>query len=112
MTGGNITVLGKTGVSFGAGMTGGFAYVLDEDNSFVDKYNSELVEIQRINSESLEAYRNHLRSNIERFVAETGSQWGQQLLDDFAGYVGRFWLVKPKAAGLDSLLDNIKQRPE
>jgi glutamate synthase (NADPH/NADH) large chain len=112
MTGGNVTVLGQTGVNFGAGMTGGFAYVLDQDNTFVDKYNSELVEIHRINSESLEAYRNHLRSNIERFVAETGSKWGQQLLEDFADYVGKFWLVKPKAAGLDSLLNNIKQRPE
>jgi glutamate synthase (NADPH/NADH) large chain len=112
MTGGNITVLGKTGVNFGAGMTGGFAYVLDQNNSFVDKYNSELVEIHRINSESLEAYRSHLRSNIERFVAETGSKWGQLLLEDFADYVGKFWLVKPKAASLDSLLDNITQRPE
>jgi glutamate synthase (NADPH/NADH) large chain len=112
MTGGNITVLGSTGVNFGAGMTGGFAYVLDEDNSFVDKYNNELVEIQRIHTESLEPYRNHLRSNIRLFVKETGSEWGQNLLDNFADYIGRFWLVKPKAASLDTLLDNTKQRPE
>jgi len=112
MTGGNITILGKTGVNFGAGMTGGFAYVLDMNNSFVDKYNSELVEIRRVNSESLEAYRNHLRRNIERFVAETGSKWGQTLLEDFADYIGKFWLVKPKAANLAYLLENTKQRPE
>ena len=112
MTGGNITVLGDTGVNFGAGMTGGFAYVLDQSNRFVDKYNNELVEIQRISSESLEAYRNHLRSNIKTFIDETGSAWGQHILDNWADFVGKFWLVKPKAANLSSLLDNLKQRPE
>ena len=112
MTGGNVTVLGNTGVNFGAGMTGGFAYVLDQDNRFVDRYNNELVEIQRINSESLEAYRNHLRSNIHTFINETGSAWGQHILDHWADFVGKFWLVKPKAASVDSLLDNIKKRPE
>ena len=112
MTGGNITVLGDTGVNFGAGMTGGFAYVLDQGNRFVDRYNNELVEIQRINSESLEAYRNHLRSNIQTFINETGSLWGQHILDHWADFVGKFWLVKPKAASVDTLLDTIKQRPE
>ncbi len=112
MTGGNITVLGDTGVNFGAGMTGGFAYVLDQSNRFVDRYNNELVEIQRINSEYLEAYRNHLRSNIQTFINETGSQWGQHILDHWADFVGKFWLVKPKAASVDTLLDTIKQRPE
>jgi len=60
-TGGVVTVLGETGVNFGAGMTGGFAYVLDEKNHFVDKYNHELVDITRINTEAFEAHRNHLR---------------------------------------------------
>ena len=112
MTGGSVTVLGKTGVNFGAGMTGGFAYVLDQDNSFVDKYNSELVEIRRINSEYLEAYRNHLRTSIYTFVKETGSIWGQHILDHWADFIGKFWMVKPKASDIDSLLNNIKRRPE
>jgi glutamate synthase (NADPH/NADH) large chain len=112
MTGGNITVLGRTGVNFGAGMTGGFAYVLDEDNRFVDRYNSELVEITRITSESFEAYRSHLRGNIREFVKETGSAWGQNLLDNFSDYIGRFWMVKPKAANLASLLKLTKQSPQ
>ncbi len=112
MTGGIVTVLGKTGVNFGAGMTGGFAYVLDQDNSFVDKYNNELIEIQRINRESLEAHRNHLRGIIEEFVTETESAWGQELLSNFEDYIGKFWLVKPKAASLGQLLDNVKQRGE
>ncbi|MDY6919635.1 MAG: glutamate synthase large subunit [Pseudomonadota bacterium] len=112
MTGGLITVLGRTGYNFGAGMTGGFAYVLDEEKTFVDKYNHELVEIQRINSEEMEAYRNHLVGVIREFVDETGSAWGQRILDHFDDYVGRFWLVKPKAASLQKLLNSIRHRPE
>lgn len=112
MTGGIVTVLGDTGVNFGAGMTGGFAYVLDQKNTFVDKYNHELIEIHRINREALEAHRNHLRRIIEEFVAETGSAWGQELLTNFDDYIGRFWLVKPKAASVGQLLENVKQRGE
>ena len=112
MTGGVVTVLGQTGVNFGAGMTGGFAYVLDEANDFVDRYNHELVDIHRINTESLEAHRNHLRSVIEEFTRETESEWGKHLLANFDDYVGKFWLVKPKAASLAGLLVSFKQRGE
>ncbi len=112
MTGGMVTVLGPTGVNFGAGMTGGFAYVLDEANVFVDRYNHELVEITRVNTEALEAHRNHLRSVIEEFVAETESAHGQNILDNFDNYIGKFWLVKPKASNLKTLLDSVKQRGE
>ena len=112
MTGGLITVLGQTGYNFGAGMTGGFAYVLDQPNSFVDKYNHELVEIQRVSTEQMEPYRNHLRGVIQEHVAETSSEWGQEILDNFDDFVGRFWLVKPKAASLANLLNNMRSRPE
>ncbi|WP_020209853.1 glutamate synthase large subunit [Gilvimarinus chinensis] len=112
MTGGVVTVLGDTGVNFGAGMTGGFAYVLDENNTFVDRYNHELVEIHRVDTESLEAHRNHLRSVIEEFTGETESAWGEQLLANFDDYVGKFWLVKPKAASMKGLLESLKNRGE
>ena len=112
MTGGLITVLGSTGYNFGAGMTGGFAYVLDLDNTFVDKYNHELVDIQRISREDMEAYRNHLRGVIREHISETGSAWAEHILEDFDDYIGRFWLVKPKAANLRSLLANTRARPE
>ena len=112
MTGGLITVLGKTGFNFGAGMTGGFAYVLDQDRSFVDKYNHELVEIHRIHNDEMEHYRNHLQGVIQEFVSETGSAWGQHLIEHFDDFIGRFWLVKPKAAGLNTLLNNIRTRHE
>jgi glutamate synthase (NADPH/NADH) large chain len=112
MTGGIVTVLGQCGVNFGAGMTGGFAFVLDEENSFSDKLNHELVDIQRIDTEALIDYQNHLREIITDFVRETASPWGQELLDNFASWVGKFWLVKPKAAELESLLTTIKSRTE
>ena len=104
MTGGCITVLGETGLNFGAGMTGGVAFVLDETRAFPDRYNHELVEIHRISGEAAEAHRHFLRDNIEEFVAETGSAWGQHILDNFADYVGKFWLVKPKAADFNQLV--------
>lgn len=112
MTGGVVTVLGATGVNFGAGMTGGFAYVLDLENRFVDRYNHELVDITRINTERLEDHRNHLREIITEFVAETGSAWGQKLLDEFEHYINSFWLVKPKADSIDGLLTSIRNRGE
>jgi glutamate synthase (NADPH/NADH) large chain len=108
MTGGLVTVLGATGVNFGAGMTGGLAFVLDEDRAFIDRYNSELVEIHRVAAESMEAHRHFLRDNIREFVNETGSEWGAHLLDNFEDYVGKFWLVKPKAADINQLLSRLR----
>lgn len=112
MTGGIVTVLGSTGINFGAGMTGGFAYVLDLENTFVDKYNHELVEIQRIHSSYMEEYRHHLHGIIEEYCRETNSDWGWELLDDYMDYIGKFWMVKPKAADFADLLNRLRQRGE
>ncbi|HEY6612243.1 MAG TPA: glutamate synthase large subunit, partial [Pseudomonas sp.] len=112
MTGGFVCVLGKTGYNFGSGMTGGFAYVLDEDNSFVDRVNHELVDIQRISSEAMEAYRSHLKRVLVEYVEETGSAWGQQILENLDDYARRFWLVKPKAASLKTLLSSTRANPQ
>lgn len=112
MTGGFVCVLGKTGYNFGSGMTGGFAYVLDMDNSFVDKLNHELVEIQRISGEAMEAYRSHLARVLGEYVDETGSEWGRELFENLDDYVRRFWLVKPKAANLKQLLSSTRANPQ
>ena len=112
MTGGFVCVLGKTGYNFGSGMTGGFAYVLDLDNGFYDRVNHELVEIQRINSEAMEAYRSHLEGVLAEYVRETGSAWGSHLHENLDDYLRKFWLVKPKAASLASLLVSTRARPE
>ncbi|MGH8436602.1 MAG: glutamate synthase large subunit [Pseudomonas sp.] len=112
MTGGFVCVLGKTGYNFGSGMTGGFAYVLDQDNSFVDRVNHELVEIQRISGEAMESYRSHLQRVLAEYVEETSSEWGRNLLENLDDYLRKFWLVKPKAASLGSLLSSTRANPQ
>ena len=104
MTGGVVAVLGETGLNFGAGMTGGFAYVLDIEESFSERYNQELVELVRMDDADVSEHVLHLKTLIEDHVRETNSAWGNQLLDMFEQRLGQFWLVKPKAAALDSLL--------
>ncbi|MEA3299560.1 MAG: glutamate synthase large subunit [Pseudomonadota bacterium] len=112
MTGGVVVVLGETGYNFGAGMTGGFAYVLDENRHFYDRVNTELVDVHRITAEAVEAYRHFLKTMLREYVATTGSSWGAQVLDNFEDFVSKFWLVKPKAASLGSLLENTHAAPQ
>jgi glutamate synthase (NADPH/NADH) large chain len=109
MTGGVICVLGRTGVNFGAGFTGGFAYVLDLDRDFVDRYNHELIDISRIHPEAMQSHLQHLEDLIEQHVAETGSAWGEEIMNDLRTYIGKFWVVKPKAASIDSLIENLRR---
>ena len=109
MTDGVVVVLGRTGINLGAGMTGGFAYVLDIDRDFVDRYNHELIDIHRITPESMEAYLHHLRALIVQHVEATGSEWGELILDDYRTYMPKFWVVKPKAAELGSLIKSLRQ---
>jgi glutamate synthase (NADPH/NADH) large chain len=109
MTGGVIVVLGRCGVNFGAGMTGGFAYMLDLDRNFVDFYNHELIDIHRITPESMEAHLHHLRSLVSEHVSHTGSKWGIEILDDYRTFLPKFWVVKPKAAELGSLIESLRQ---
>jgi glutamate synthase (NADPH/NADH) large chain len=109
MTGGVVCVLGRTGVNFGAGFTGGFAYVLDMERDFVDRYNHELIDIHRVSPEGMGTHVQHLRGLIEQHVDATESAWGAQLLNDFRSYIGKFWVVKPKAAAINSLLENLRR---
>ena len=109
MTGGVVAVLGRTGLNFGAGFTGGMAYVLDLERDFVDRYNHELIDILRINNEGFEAHRSHLTDLLETHVALTGSVFARRILDDFRDFLGKFWLVKPKAASLESLADDLRR---
>ncbi len=86
--------------------------MLDLDNTFVDRLNNELVAIQRITGEAMEAYRSHLQEVLREYVAETGSEWGSELLENLDDYLRRFWLVKPKAASLASLLSTTRANPQ
>jgi glutamate synthase (NADPH/NADH) large chain len=109
MTGGVVAVLGRTGLNFGAGFTGGMAYVLDTERDFVDRYNHELIDILRIASDGFENHRSHLRDLLETHVALTGSPWARRILDEMRDFLGKFWLVKPKAASLESLAENLRR---
>ncbi len=109
MTGGVVTILGNTGYNFGAGMTGGIAYVLDLDRNFFDRVNKELIDIHRIVDESMETHRMYLEQAIAEYVEETGSEWGRYVLDSFNHFKRKFWMVKPKAAEFDSLLETLQR---
>jgi len=104
MTGGVVVVLGPTGINFGAGMTGGFAYVLDLDRGFVDRYNHQLIDIIHIAPDSMENHVHHLRALVQRHRELTGSKHAECVLDDFRRMLPKFWLVKPKAAELEGLI--------
>ncbi|TDK27195.1 glutamate synthase large subunit [Luteimonas aestuarii] len=109
MTGGVVAVLGRTGLNFGAGFTGGMAYVLDLDRDFVDRYNHELIDIVRISPESFDNYRQHLSDLLATHARLTGSAWSARILDDIRDFLGKFWLVKPKAASLEALANELRR---
>ena len=104
MTRGQVTVLGETGVNFGAGMTGGFAYVLDRDGQFAQRYNPEYIDLHRLGATELAPHTDYLHGIVTEFVAETQSEWGQYLLDNFSVVASQFILVKPKSSDINQLL--------
>ncbi|MEC5342520.1 glutamate synthase large subunit [Brenneria populi] len=102
MTGGIVCVLGRTGVNFGAGMTGGFAYVLDEDGEFRKRVNPELVEV--LDVEQLAIHEEHLRGLITEHAQHTGSQRAEEILANWPAWAAKFALVKPKSSDVKALL--------
>ena len=86
-------------------MSGGMAFILDENVTLPDRLNAEMVEILRIDTENTEAYRVYLRDLISEYVEKTNSPWGQEVLNNFSAYVGKFWLVKSRAIEIDKLFD-------
>ncbi len=102
MTGGIVTILGQVGVNFGAGMTGGFAYVLDENNDLDIRLNNESIEMLPIGE--LTIHQEHLRGIISQHFEETSSLRAQEILANFSSYAPLFKLVKPKATDVKTLL--------
>ncbi|MGE4531563.1 MAG: glutamate synthase large subunit, partial [Acidithiobacillus sp.] len=105
MTGGQVVILGSVGVNFGAGMTGGLAFVRDQARQFADQVNGELVNCHRIETESMRGYAALLRRHVETHVSHTGSSYAASLLKDWSHFIRDVWLVVPKAAKLDVLLE-------
>jgi glutamate synthase (NADPH) large chain len=94
MTGGKVVVLGLTGRNFAAGMSGGVAYVLDEDETFRSRCNQELVLVQPLfdPEEMQDVY-----DMIERYVHYTSSNNGKKILANWESYVSKFVRVIPKS---------------
>jgi glutamate synthase (ferredoxin) len=93
MTGGRVVILGQTGRNFGAGMSGGVAYVLDPDNVFDPRINKQMVEVERV-TDAGEA--DALRALIARHVEMTGSVQGQRVLDAWPTLLPKFVKVIPR----------------
>ncbi len=114
MTGGMVVVLGQTGRNFAAGMSGGVAYVLDEDGTFQQRCNLAMVQLEAIPEEAaasedgeVEAHGrvhfNHLnkadeaalRGKVEKHLRYTGSARAKQILDNWSEYLPKFVKVMP-----------------
>ena len=108
MTGGTVAVLGPVGPNFGAGMTGGMAFVHDADGRFAENVNSDLVIMQRVASDHWE---NVLKSLVRDHVRATRSTFAAEILQDWEFEIGRFWQICPKEMidRLDHSLDDGRQ---
>ena len=91
MTGGTVVVLGPTGRNFGAGMSGGLAYVYDPDGTFPTRVNTGMVSLEDLDDED----RTRLRELVEQHLAETGSGVAERLLGDWDAAVAAFTKVMP-----------------
>jgi hypothetical protein len=79
------------------------------ERDFFDRYNHELVDINRISLEGMENHLQHLRSLMQLHIGATGSTWARQLFGDFREVLHKVWLVKPKAASLAALSSELRQ---
>ncbi len=107
MTGGRIVILGKTGRNFAAGMSGGIAYILDEEGDFNARCNMGMVELEALTQdEDIEA----VKSLVSRHIQYTQSSVGKNILDNWSDYESRFVKVMPKQ--YKRVLDAIKRGKE
>src|SRR5205085_3523864 len=93
MTGGTIIVLGKTGKNFAAGMSGGIAYVLDENGDFPSLCNSEMVELRALEDEEEAEF---IKDQVFRHIELTESQIATDILLDWENKLSDFVRVIPR----------------
>jgi len=92
MTGGRVVVLGDTGVNFGAGMSGGLAYVYDESNQFDEHCNLDMIDLELVaDPKDIK----ELKTLIEEYVQATGSVKGKAILDNWESALPKFVKVFP-----------------
>lgn len=94
MTGGLVVVLGETGRNFGAGMTGGEAYVYDIHDTLERRYNPELIALRRLRGNGDDLV---LRGLIQEHLEKTGSLRAKTLLEDWESQRQLFWHIAPRA---------------
>ncbi len=92
MTNGTVVVLGRTGRNFGAGMTGGVAYVLDVNNSFENLYNPQLIRVERL---GVEEDITLLKGLIDKHLELSKSLRAKEILADWPSFQQKFWKVSP-----------------
>ncbi|MDF2541452.1 MAG: Glutamate synthase domain 2 [Herbinix sp.] len=92
MTGGRVVVLGKTGKNFAAGMSGGIAYVLDEDSNLYKKLNKGMVSFEAV-TEKYDVLE--LKEMITEHVKYSNSEKGKEILDNFSEYLPKFKKIIP-----------------
>jgi glutamate synthase (NADPH/NADH) large chain len=91
MTGGRVVVLGPVGRNFGAGMSGGMAFVYDPDGQLARVYNHETVDLEKLSAED----RVWLKDRITMHREETGSAVARHILADWIGASEQFVTVMP-----------------
>ena len=106
MTGGNIIILGDIGDNFGAGMTGGMAFIYDPENQFDKKVNPESVVWQ---TPETKFWTEHLRKLIQEHAIETNSTISKKIVENFENEINNFVQVCPKEM-LDKLENPISNK--
>ncbi|TFG89434.1 MAG: glutamate synthase large subunit, partial [Gemmatimonadales bacterium] len=96
MTGGTVVILGETGINFGAGMTGGAAFIYDRNKTFIDNLNGELVAARRIDVDDDNEGKLYLKKILVSYHNRTRSPKARFLLDSFREELAFFWMVTPK----------------
>ena len=107
MTGGTIVVIGETGTNFGAGMTGGLAFVYDNEQAFEKKINLQSVDFMKLDKKSLLKHKHYLKQLLEKHTDLTGSLKSKMILDNFDSLSKDFLIVKPKSSNFDDLLARV-----
>ena len=106
MTNGTVVILGSTGKNFGAGMTGGVAYVLDLEDRFSLRYNQQLVSISRL-ADACDI--TSLQEVIQRHLDYTDSPRAKEILGNWASFQPKFWKVSPNVPSAKPVLKPAKQ---
>ena len=106
MTGGSVTVLGEVGNNFGAGMTGGVAFVYDKSHRLdknLNKSSVELVELSRADKTAI----SYFKKIIKDYVKETKSIKAKEILKNFENEISNIKLIKPINASMEDIKKNV-----